>query len=66
MAETRFRPLGGVLDRKLSHPSIPRPRFVIDRFWIFSAVFYLSKVIRLFQFSYKMPFEIFGESIRVV
>jgi hypothetical protein len=29
----------------------------------FSAIFYLSKVIRLFRFACKMPFEIFGEEI---
>jgi hypothetical protein len=29
----------------------------------FSAIFYLSKVIRLFRFARKMPFEIFGEGI---
>jgi hypothetical protein len=63
MAERRFRPLGGVLDRKWSHRSIPWPRFSIGRFWNFSIIFYLSKVIRLFRFACKMPFEIFGEGI---
>jgi hypothetical protein len=29
----------------------------------FSAIYYLSKVIRLFRFACKMPFEIFGEGI---
>jgi hypothetical protein len=63
MTERRFRPLGGVLDRKWSHRSIPWPRFGIGRFWNFSIIFYLSKVIRLFRFACKMPFENFGEGI---
>jgi hypothetical protein len=62
-AERRFRLLGGVLDRKWSHRSIAWPRFGIDRFWNFSIIFYLSKVIRLFRFACKMPFENFGERI---
>jgi hypothetical protein len=63
MTEIRFRPLGGVLDRKWSHRSIAWPRFGIGQFWNFSIIFYLSKVIRLFRFAYKMPFENFGEGI---
>jgi hypothetical protein len=63
MAERRFRPLGGVLDRKWNHRSIAWPRFGIGRFWKFSIIFYLSKVIRLFRFACKMPFENFGEGI---
>jgi hypothetical protein len=35
----------------------------IGRFWNFSIIFYLSKVIRLFRFACKMPFENFGEGI---
>jgi hypothetical protein len=66
MAERRFRPLGGVLDRKWSHRSIVWPRFVTGRFWNFSIIFYLSKVIRLFRFACKMPFENFGEGISPV
>jgi hypothetical protein len=63
MSERRFRPLGGVLDRKWSHHSIAWPRFGIGRFWNFSIIFYLSKVIRLFRFACKMPFDNFGEGI---
>jgi hypothetical protein len=63
MAERRFRPLGGVLDRKWSHRSITWPRFGIGRFWKFSIIFYLSKDIRLLRFACKMPFENFGEGI---
>jgi hypothetical protein len=33
----------------------------MGRFCNFSATFYLSKVIRLFRFACKMPFEIIGE-----
>jgi hypothetical protein len=62
-AERRFRPLGGVWDRKWSHRSIAWPRSGIGRFWNFSIIFYLSKVIRLFRFACKMPFENFGEGI---
>jgi hypothetical protein len=61
MAERRFRPLGGVLDRKWSHSSMAWPRFSIRRLWNFSIIFYLSKIIRLFRFACKMPFENFGE-----
>jgi hypothetical protein len=63
MAVWRFRPQGGVLDHKWNHRSIPWHRFGIGRLWNFSAIFYLSKVIRLFRSACKMPFEIFGEGI---
>jgi hypothetical protein len=53
----------GVQDRKWSHRSIAWPRFGICRFWNFSIIFYLSKVIRLFRCACKMPFENFGEGI---
>jgi hypothetical protein len=62
MAERRFRPLGAC--QTGSEVTI---RF-LDPIWFrsvldFSAIFYLSKVIRLFRFACKMPFEIFGEGI---
>jgi hypothetical protein len=63
MAERRFRPLGGVLDRKWSHRLIAWSRFCIGLLWNFSIIFYLSKVIRLFRFACKVPFENFGEGI---
>jgi hypothetical protein len=63
MAERQFRPIGGVLDRKWSHRSIAWSRFGTGRFWSFSIIFYLSKVIRFFRFACKMPFENFGERI---
>jgi hypothetical protein len=63
MAERRFRPLGSVLDRKWSHRSIAWPRFSIGLFWNFSIIFYLSKVMRLFRFAFKIPFENFWEGI---
>jgi hypothetical protein len=63
MAERRFRPLGGVLDRKWRHQSIPWPRFGIGRFWNFASISHGSKVIRLFRFACKMPFENSGEGV---
>jgi hypothetical protein len=59
MAERRFRPLGGMLDRKWHHQSIPWPRFVrIVRFWNFVSISYRSKVIRVFDLHVKCPVEI--------
>jgi hypothetical protein len=61
MTVRRFRPLGGVLDWKWSHRSIAWPRFGIGRFGIFSIIFYLSKVIRLFRFGVKCLLKILGK-----
>jgi hypothetical protein len=63
MVERRFRPLGGVLDRKWRYRSIPWPRFGIGRFWNFASISHRSKVIRLFRFACKMPSENSGEGV---
>jgi hypothetical protein len=54
--------------RGRARPEVKSPfdcltRLGIGRFWNFSIIFYLSKVIRLFRFACKMPFENFGEGI---
>jgi hypothetical protein len=54
--------------RGLARPEVQSPfdcltRFGIGRFWNFSIIFYLSKIIGLFRFACKMPFENFGEGI---
>jgi hypothetical protein len=63
MAKRRFRPLGGVLDRKWRPQSIPLPRFGLSWFWNFASISHRSKVIRLFRFACKMPFENSGEGV---
>jgi hypothetical protein len=38
-------------------------RFDVDRCWIFSIIFYLSLVIRLFDLHVKSPFKFWGRDI---
>jgi hypothetical protein len=63
MVERWVRPLGGVLDRRWRYRSIPWPRFSIGRFWNFASISHRSKVMRLFRFACKMPFENSGEGV---
>jgi hypothetical protein len=63
MVERRFRQLGGALDRKWRHQSIPWPRFGTGRLWNFASISHRSKVIRLFRFACKMPFKNSGEGV---
>jgi hypothetical protein len=63
MVERRFRPLGGVLNRKWRYRSIPWPRFGTGWFWNFASISHRWKVIRLFRSSCKMPFENSGEGV---